>query len=315
MTQKLSVVIPAYNEGGNVHAIHDALSKILDKQDLLYEIIFVDDGSSDTTNDEIKRLAKAHNRVRLVGLSKNFGKEIATTAGLHKASGDAVIMIDADGQHPPELIPEFVKAWRAGVKVVIGVRDDYASEGVIKRYGSKVFYGLFNHFSEVKLIPASTDFRLIDAEVLSAFKKLEEQNRITRGLIDWLGYERSYIHFKAQERLSGSATYSSKKLVGLALNSFVSLSFAPLYMFGYLGILITMISLLVGLFVIVEQYLLNDPIGLNISGSASLSLLVLFLVGLLLTSQGIMSLYISKIYSEAKRRPLFIIDESKSKLS
>jgi glycosyltransferase involved in cell wall biosynthesis len=308
----LSVVIPAYNEQGNIENIYKAITVILKKNHIDYELLFIDDGSSDNTNSEIKSLSKKDNKVKLLGLSRNFGKEIATTAGISSSTGDAILMIDADGQHPPEIIPEFIQKWRLGSKVVVGVRASNTGEGFLKKYGSILFYWVFNNFSGVKIIPGSTDFRLIDKEVQQDFIKLKEQNRITRGLIDWLGFERAYISFSAKERTVGNAAYTPKKLFKLAATSFVSLSFTPLYVFGYLGIFITLISLISGVFIIVEQFLLSDPLGLKFTGSAALGILILFLVGLLLTSQGVMSLYISKIYAEVKDRPLYIVDRSKS---
>lgn len=308
----LSVVIPAYNEHGNIKNIYHAVKKVLDKNNTDYELLFVDDGSVDGTNNEIKLLTEIDSKVKLIGLSRNFGKEIATTAGIFSSSGDAILMIDADGQHPPEIIPKFLKKWEVGAKVVVGVRSSNTGEGSLKKYGSIFFYWVFNKFSGVKIIPGSTDFRLIDKEVQHEFVKLKEQNRITRGLIDWLGYDRAYISFSAKERISGNASYTPSKLFKLAATSFVSLSFTPLYIFGYLGIFITFLSLISGVFILIEQYILSDPLGLKFTGSATLGILILFLVGLLLTSQGVMSLYISKIYAEAKGRPLFIVDKGKT---
>jgi glycosyltransferase involved in cell wall biosynthesis len=308
----LSIVIPAFNESGNVEFIYDALSKVLKKVNLTYEIIFVDDGSKDDTNEKVRIISKRDKRVRLISFSRNFGKEIATTAGIQLATGSATIIVDADGQHPVELIPEFIKLWKEGNKVIVGIRDQYKSEGFIKTYGSKAFYNLFNRFSGITLIPGSTDFRLIDKDVRQEFSKLQEQDRITRGLIDWTGFKKEYVHFTALDRHHGVATYTHSKLVKLALNSFISLSFAPLYVFGYLGLLLTTLSFIGGTFILIEQYILSDPLNLNISGAASLGILLLFTVGVLLISQGIMSLYISKIYAETKRRPLFIIDTDRS---
>ena len=309
---KLSVIIPAHNEEASIVSTYHDVVTAIKQATTSYEIIFIDDGSADNTVEIITKLSKKDASIKLICLSKNFGKEVATSAGLNAATGDAALMIDADGQHPPELIPAFIDKWKNGAKVVVGVRDDYANEGFIKRHGSSVFYWLFNNFSGASIVPASTDFRLIDREVLIAFNGLQERDRITRGLIDWLGFKRDYIHFKAKERTAGEATYTPSKLVKLAFTSLTSLSFAPLYIFGYFGVFITSISLLLGLFVVVEQYLLNDPMNLNVTGSASLGILIVFLVGILLISQGIMSLYISKISAEVKKRPLYVVDKSKS---
>ncbi len=307
----ISIVIPAFNEAENIDPFYQDLTNALDSV-YDYEFIFINDGSSDSTPVRISSLHDKDSRVKLINFSRNFGKEIATTAGIHQAKGDAILIIDADGQHPVELIPKFVALWEDGNQVVIGVRQTNKNEGLVKKYGSQLFYALFNRLTKVGLTPGSTDFRLIDKAVQQVFLNLPEANRITRGLIDWLGFQRVEINFHAKPRLHGEAAYSTKKLFKLALNSFVSLSFTPLHIFGYVGLVITFISLILGLFVIIEQFILNDPLGLKVTGSASLGILVLFLVGIVLISQWLTSLYISRMYEETKRRPLYIVDKSRS---
>lgn len=309
----LSIVIPSYNEESNIAPFYKILTKELSKDKKLnFEILYVNDGSRDGTVAEIKKLAKSDDRVRLLNFSRNFGKELATTAGIHHAKGDAIIMIDADGQHPAELIHEFLKKWRAGAKVVIGVRKKNQKEGFVKRYGSKLFYKLFNSTTGMKLMPGATDFTLIDRVVQQEFKRLRERNRITRGLIDWIGFKKDTIEFEANARMAGEAGYKFSKLVGLAMNSFVAMSLAPLYFSGYAGLVITPLAFITGLFVIIEQLILGDPIGLKITGTAMLGILLVFLVGLLLMSQGITALYVSHIHTESQDRPLYIVDEEES---
>lgn len=237
---------------------------------------------------------------------------MATTAGIEHAKGSAVIIIDADGQHPPELIPLFVEKWEQGSSTVVGIRKSNKGEGSIKKYGSKIFYSLFNKWSETSIIPGSTDFRLIDSNVRQSFLELKEDDRITRTLIDWVGYDTSYIEFHANKRTAGDAAYSPKKLLSLAINGFISMSFTPLYFIGYLGIFIMTIATFLGVFSLVEQLLLGDPLGINITGSGFIGILLLFLVGLILVTQGISSIYIAKIFKETKKRPLYIVDKSKS---
>ena len=311
MKRRISIVVPAYNEAQGIAHFHKELSRALPKN-YDYEIIYVDDGSRDKTLEILSTLAKTDQRINALSFSRNFGKEAATTAGIIESSGDAVILIDADGQHPVELIGKFIARWQAGAQVVVGVRSENQKEGLIKRYGSKIFYQLFNTMTSEKIIPGSTDFRLIDAEVRIAFIKLTENSRITRALVDWLGYKKEYIPFIANAREFGEASYSTKKLLSLAMNSFVSLTTTPLYLSGYLGLIIMPISLLLGLFIIVEQYLLNDPMGLNVTGSASLGIFIVFLVGIILACQGLVALYISRIYEEVKARPLYLVNEATS---
>lgn len=309
----LSVVVPVLNEAANVGPLYKALQPVLTGavKDA-YEIIFVDDGSTDATADLVARLHKKDKRVKLVSLSRNFGKEIALAAGINAAQGQAVLMMDGDGQHPVDRIPDFVKAWRGGAQVVVGVRNTNASEGWVKRYGSKLFYAVFNRISGFKMVPGSSDFRLIDQEVRREFIKLKEPNAITRGLIDWLGFKRSYIEYSANPRVAEKPRYVFGNLFRLAANSFVSMSPTPLYAFGYLGVFITGISLILGLCILIEQVLLGDPLGWNFTGTAMLSVLVLFLVGLVLVSQGVLALYISAIHSQTKRRPLYVVNRRAS---
>ena len=308
----LSVAIPVYNEAGGLADFNKALIASVDKAtDGSYERIYCNDGSLDKTAQLIEGFHKQNPKVKLISFSRNFGKEIATTAALHAATGQAVITIDADGQHPVELIPEFLERWRDGTKVVIGVRQSNQNEGWVKRYGSKLFYKIFNRFTGIKLIPGSSDYRLIDQVVCREFVRMTERSRITRGLIDWLGYPRDYIKFKANARLSGEAGYSFKKLFKLAIDSIVSMSKSPLHFIAYLGAVVLPISTIIGLVMVIDAAV-GDPLGLRATGSAYAVVLILFLVGVLLVSQGIIGLYLSQIHTETQNRPLYIIDEENS---
>lgn len=308
---ELSVVVPAYNEQDNIASIHQQLHDVLDDF-ISYEIIFVDDGSRDKTLSMLQALAKKDGHVRVISFSRNFGKELATSAGIHYAKGEAIIMVDADGQFPPELIPEFVKKWQAGAQIVTGVRLTNQKEGFVKRYGSRMFYKLMSSMAGGKLTPGATDFRLIDRAVQQEFFRFSERSRVTRGLLDWVGFKEEFIEFHAKPRMAGEATYKVSKLVKLALNSFVSLSLAPLYFSGWAGIVITPLAFVIGLFILIEQVLLNDPLGLNITGTAMLGVLILFFMGILLISQGLIALYISHIHTETQNRPLYIINDQAS---
>jgi len=310
--QSLSFVIPCYNESENISHIFKEISGSMANYGKSYsfEIVFVDDGSKDDTAEQIKSLIHKHPCISLIEFSRNFGKEAATSAGVHFATGDAIIMIDADGQHPVEAIPDFIKRWESGKKVVVGIRKANTDEGVIKKYGSIIFYRLFNQFSGAKLVPRSTDFRLIDKQVQQEFNKLTEINRITRGLIDWMGFDKDYIEFTANARIHGEASYTFKKLLKLAVNSFVSLSFTPLFIMAYLGFFMCLGALLTGTFLFTEVLILDDPLALNITGSGYLGILTIFLIGCVLVSQGLMSLYMSHIYQQSQGRPLYIVGKS-----
>lgn len=308
----LSVVVPIYNEAGGLASFNGHLIRSVERAvNKNYEVIYVNDGSTDATEQAVKNLCKDNEKIKLVSLSRNFGKENALTAGIANSSGKAVLTIDGDGQHPAEQIPHFVEKWQAGAKVVVGIRSN-RSGGYIKSLFSRAFYGIYNRISQENITANATDFRLIDAQVRDEFLKLTESNRLTRGLIDWLGFKRDFIKFNANKRISGTASYSKKGLVKLAAHSFVSMSAVPLYIFGYLGIFITGFSLLLGASVFTEQVLLNDPWNWNFTGTAMIGILLLFLVGILLMSQGMLSLYISHIHAQTKKRPLYVIDYEES---
>lgn len=309
----LSVVVPVYNESTGLPEFHQLLLKQVEKvakND--YEIIYCDDGSSDETAKIIRHLHQANPKIKLIKLSRNFGKENALSAGIHAAKGDAIVTIDGDGQYPVELIPDFIAKWQAGFSVVVGIRSSNKGEGWFKKIGSYYFYKLFNRLTGEQLIPRSTDFRLIDRAVQEAFISLGETDRMTRVLIDWLGFSRSFINFEARPRQTGSAGYGRRKLMRLATHSFVSMTPVPLYLFGYLGVFITAGALVLGGSVLIEQILLGDPWHWKFTGTAMIGILLLFLVGIVLMAQGMLSLYISHIHSQAKRRPLYVIDHKGS---
>lgn len=300
------------SEGADIFHYEILLPQIKKSVKNDYEIIYVNDGSRDNTLEILTAIAKKNQHVKVVNLSRNFGKEIATTAGITLSTGAATIIMDGDGQHPPAILGEFLEKWKAGAQVVVGIRSSNQKEGFVKKLGSKAFYRLFNYTSGSQIVPRSTDYRLIDSVVRKEFIKFTERNRITRGLIDWLGFQRDYVTFNSPARLAGEASYKTSQLVRLAMNSFVSLSLKPLFIFGYIGIFITLASLIFGIFILVEQLLMGDPLGLNFTGTALLSILISFLIGLVLTSQGIIAIYLSHVHSQTQERPLFVINENSS---
>jgi len=311
--KRISIVIPCYNEAPNINSSYKALVQVIKNDPRhTYGLLYVNDGSRDNTLRLLHKLAREDTSVQVLSLSKNFGKEIALAAGLQYAQGDAIIMVDADGQHPAELIPQFIEKWEQGAQVVTGIRKSNQQEGWVKKYGSKLFYRAFNSLTGTELIPGSSDFRLIDKTVQSEFVRMTERNRITRGLIDWLGFNQEYIDFHANARTAGEAGYSFSKLFSLALSSFVSLSPKPLYFSFYLGLIVLPVAIVLGLFSVIEM-LVGDPLGLNITGTAYLVILALFLIGTLLISQGITALYLSHIHAETQNRPLFVIDSASSR--
>lgn len=309
----ISVVIPCYNEKGNLSRLHQALAGVFASLGSRYdaEFLFIDDGSADGTAAEIEKLTQGDSRIRLISFSRNFGKEIATSAGIRFARGAAVIMLDADLQHPPELIPLFLEKWQNGAEVVIGVRANNKSYALIKKCGAALYYKLIGAISNTAMVPRETDFRLIDRSVADAFNTFTERQRNTRALIDWLGFKREYIEFNANERANGKAKYSLGKLFHLAMYSFVSHSLFPLRLAGYLGGFITFFSGLLGIAVFFERYVFHDALNWHISGSAQLSIINVFLIGIVLMCLGIVALYIENIHNETTNRPMYVIRKKK----
>lgn len=302
----ISIIIPVYNEAKNVPLLYQALNKHLKELPYKFELIFVDDGSKDDSAAVIRSMAANDDRIRFVELARNFGKEAATSAGLHRAKGHAALMIDADMQMPPKLIGDFIKQWEQGTEVVIGV---FASRNMtwLRRTGARVFYRIMGTISNTRVVPHATDYRLLDRKVVKVFAQLTEQNRMTRGLIDWLGFKRSYIFFDQAPRKHGEPTYSMKKLIDLAMNSFTTYSLVPLKFAGFLGMFILTISIPGGIFLFIERWILNDPLHWGINGTTMLAVMTLFLVGVVLTCLGLISLYIGHIHAEVKHRPLYVV--------
>ena len=310
----LSVIVPVYNEkAGILRFVKEELLPELDALECKAEVILVDDGSCDGTAEILAELADGE-KVKLVTLSRNFGKEMAVSAGLKYAVGDAAIVMDADGQHPAKYISVFVTKWADGADVVVGIRKGYKRPGLVKSAGSKAYYKMANKLGDDKIMEGATDFRLISREVIDEYNTFTEHNRVARGLIDWMGFTRDYVYFTPAERKAGKPSYNNKKLTQLALDSFVSMSTKPLKIFGYLGLFITMLSFGLGVFCLVQQHILGDPLGLRWNGALEMAILIAFLVGLLMISQSVTALYISHIFTEAKGRPLYVVDKKKSKV-
>lgn len=313
MRQKIiSIIVPAYREEKNLPLLYAEIQKVMgglrDRYD--YELVIVNDGSPDGTWNAIQLLAARDPRVKGVDFSRNFGKEIAVTAGIHAAAGDACVILDADLQHPPRHIPEFLEKWEKGAEVVIGIRQENKSAGFLKRSASWVYSQMMRIIANKDFVPRSTDFRLIDKKVAEEFRRFKERVRITRNLIDWLGFKRDYIHFIADRRAEGYATYSFMALVRLALTSFTHHSLFPLRVAGYLGILICFFSGLLGFFMFLNQIIFETFWQPVFSGTAMLATLTIFLIGIVLMCLGLIALYVGNIHSEVLGRHLYIVRDT-----
>jgi len=272
-----------------------------------FSFIFVNDGSPDNSLEVLRDFASRDSRVHVLDLSRNFGKEIALTAGVHAAeSADAVICIDADLQHPPELIPTLIARWREGYDIVATVRTEIGRQPVLKRIGSHVFYWLMRRISGVEMVSQTTDFRLYDRRVVQAFMQATERQRMFRGIMDWMGFRRVYVEFQAGPRMQGEAGYSYSKLIGLAVNSITAFSLWPLRLTGYLGLLITLGSGLL-LFWMLANFLLHGRF--DYTPLALVAVANTFLIGVVLMAIGLVALYIGTIHTEVINRPLYVVRE------
>ena len=306
----ISIVVPFFNEQENLDWHHEKMASYLATLPIDYEFVYINDGSSDESLNIIRQIANANSSVRYISFSRNFGKEAATTAGLANARGDAAVIIDADGQHPIELVGTFIEEWQSGYATVIGIRKEDGEKRLLKRLGSHLFYFILRVIgSDNSSQHGLTDFRLIDRKIIDAYNRLSEHNRVTRNLLDWLGFTRKLIPFEAEERHAGVASYSLRKLTKLAIDGVVKHSTRPLKFIGIIGLIVSFITALLGLFIIVEQYLLNDPLHLYFTGSAQLAIFLSFMVGIVLFCQGLLALYIENVYYETQNRPLYVIEE------
>ncbi len=312
MQKIISIIVPVFNEEKNIPLLISDISKVFSSLSYGYEIIFVNDGSKDNSQQSIERVLRENDRVKSIEFSRNFGKEAATSAGLKYSIGDAVIIIDADLQHPTSLIPQFIERWESGSDVVIGLRTKTKGQSPIDACCSFLYYKIINAISSTPIVPGATDFRLIDRRVVDEFNRFTEHERISRGLIDWLGFKREFIEFKAGERANGTASYSFSKRVKLAMSSFIMHSLFPLKFAGYLGIFITTASGIGGLVIFLNRYVFNEVFNWNISGTAQLAVLLVFFNGIILSCLGLIALYVGNIHDEVLGRPLYVIRSSKN---
>lgn len=311
----LSVVVPVYNEEAGIDAFYELLEVELKKLSIKkHEIVFVNDGSSDNSSEKLASLAAKHPEVVVIELTRNFGKEAALSAGLHSTKGDCVVMMDSDGQHPPDKIKTLLAPFYDGYDMVVGIRTINPDEKAVKKIGTRMYYRLLKMSGATYVQPRVTDFRAMSRDAVDTFNSLPERKRITRGLLDWMGYPTKYVEFESVERIAGDATYSTKKLIILAIDSILSSSRRPLSISIFIGGVITVLSIVGLLFSLVEGYIFNDPYNLKITGTAILGLSILFVVGLVFVSQGILAIYLARIYEEAQQRPLYIINKTRSKL-
>lgn len=301
--RSLTVVIAAFNEEAVLPQMHQRLSAVLDGTDAESTVLYVDDGSRDDTWAELERIAAADPRVRLLRLARNFGKELALTAGLDHVETDAALVLDADGQDPPELIPAFVAKWREGYDVVYGTRTARDGESWLKRFTAAGFYRVIQRLSKTPIPPDTGDFRLMSRPVLDALRQLRERQRFMKGLFTWVGFKQVSLPYHREPRLAGGSKFNYWKLWNLAIEGITSFSTVPLRVATYLGLFTALAAFAWGAFVVVRTLFWGDPV----QGWPSLMTVVLFLGGLQLVALGIIGEYLGRLYVEAKQRPLYLI--------
>ncbi len=299
----LSIVIPVYNEEQLLPHLAASLLRILRKTDLASEIILVNDGSRDASLEVMVGLAASHPEIKIVDLSRNFGKEYAVSAGLRFARGEAVVVMDGDLQHPPEVISRLIEKWREGHDVVYARHVARREESRMKKMLSALFYLFFNRLTETPIPQNVGDFLLLDRRVVDSINTLPERNRFMKGLFAWVGFRRSEVEYEQAERALGSSKWSLWKLWNFALDGLTSFTTLPLRLWSYIGLLVSLLAMLYALYLVLRTLIL----GVDVPGFASLIVVMLMLGGIQLISLGVIGEYLGRLYHEVKQRPLFLV--------
>ncbi|MED4071383.1 glycosyltransferase family 2 protein [Priestia endophytica] len=302
----ISIMIPAYNEEDVLEQLYEKLTFVIEAiPNYDFELLFINDGSKDRTLEIIKEMRETDHRISYVDLSRNFGKEIGMMAGFDYAKGDAVIIIDADLQDPPELIPEMIKYWEQGYDDVFAKRRSRAGETWVKKWTAKTFYRVLQKITKIPVQENTGDFRLLDRRCIEALRTLRETQRYTKGMFSWIGYNKKEILFDRNPRAAGETKWNYKKLMDLAIEGITSFTTAPLRLSTYFGFTISLCAFIYMIFIIVKTLVIGEMV----QGYPSLMTVMLFLGGIQLISLGIIGEYLGKIFTETKHRPLYFVDE------
>ena len=304
-----SIIAPIYNELENIPELYPRVRDVMEKTGEPWELILVDDGSTDGSTDVIRTLAENDARVKPVIFARNFGHQIAVTAGLDYSRGEAVVIIDADLQDPPEVILDLIEKWREGYEVVYAVRGEREGESWFKKTTASLFYRVIYRITDVNIPLDTGDFRLMDRKVVNVMNQMRERHRFLRGMSSWVGYRQTGVTYKRKARFAGETKYPLNKMLKLALNAITSFSYFPLQLATYIGFITAGLSVIA----IPVVVLLRLITGTTLEGQATTLIIVLFLGGVQLISLGIIGEYIGRIYDEAKGRPLYIVSESPEK--
>lgn len=301
-----TVIAPIYNELENIPELYPRIRDVMDQTGEPWELILVDDGSSDGSTEVIRKLAESDSRVRPVIFARNFGHQIAVTAGVDYSRGDAVVIIDADLQDPPEVILDLIAKWREGYQVVYAVREEREGETWFKKTTAALFYRLIHAITNVNIPLDTGDFRLMDQKVVAVMKQMREKHRFLRGMSAWVGFKQVGVNYKRKPRHAGSSKYPLKKMIQFALNAITSFSYFPLQLATYIGFIAAGLSVIAIPIIVI----LRLTTGTALLGQATTLVMVLFLGGVQLISLGIIGEYIGRIYDESKDRPLYIVAEA-----
>ena len=300
-----SIVVPVFNEQSVIDEFSKRVLTVMDSLGEPFEIIFVDDGSTDATFQKASLWASRALQVKALRLSRNFGHQVAITAGMDAATGRAVVVMDGDLQHPPELIPEMARKWAEGFHVVNTTRMETDGIPLKKKLFSKIFYKVINIDTEVPIYPDAADFRLMDRAAVEAFRQLREQDRFVRGLTSWIGFKQTFVPFNAPERHSGESKYTLRKMIRFAVNGITSFTTLPLKAVGTFGLIVAAASFFYAAFALYQKIVL----GITVEGWTSLLVGILFLGGVQLISIGVLGAYIARIFRQVKNRPLYFVQE------
>jgi len=301
---EISLVCPCFNEEEVIERFMQEVNVVLNEINKSFEIIFINDGSQDHTMDELLSVKKKYKNIKIINLSRNFGKEAALTAGLDKAQGEVIIPIDVDLQHPPQLIKEFLLKWEEGYDVVLAKRKSRSTESFFKKISAILFYKFHYSISSINVPENVGDYRLMTKKVVDAIKKLPENQRFMKGLFAWVGFRTTTVEYEVADRHAGTTTFGGWKLWNFALEGITSFSTLPLRIWFYIGIIISLISFIYGSLIILKTIFL----GIDAPGYASTMTTILFLGGVQLVGIGVLGEYIGRIYMESKRRPTYIIE-------